>query len=249
MRKLNTILVDDQEVFLEKMKSEFRKIEYVELTGSFTNPMHALRFLRVNPVDLVILDVEMEGMNGFEFMDAYPKKEVLTILCTAHQKFEELGYNKRVVDVLFKPVEPFRLKVALQRARDALKIQILPRTSQPVENEDNYDYFHLSGPAKSQRERVYHRDIIYLSAVDGMVEIRTINRQSTYMCYRSLKDIIEGTSKGLFLRCSRKFAFNVNFFHSYRDHRVYLNHTDEPLDLGKIRLSSEFRSFLDQNKI
>lgn len=249
MRKLYTILVDDQEVFLEKMRSEFKKIEFVELAGSFTNPMHALRFLRVNPVDLIILDVEMEGINGFEFMDASPKREVLTILCTAHQRFEELGYDKRVVDVLFKPVEPFRLKVALQRALDALNFTNHRMDNQWNEIEDNYDYFHLSGPGKGQRVRVFHRDIVYLTAVDGMVEITTINRHSIHMSYRSMKDIIGGTSQGLFLRCSRKYAFNVNFFHSYRDHKVYLNHTEEPLDLGKIRLSSEFKTFLDMNKI
>ena len=67
--KIKCIAVDDEPLALEKMESYIERVHYLELAGSFSNPLEAMNYLRQHPVDLLFLDIQMPKLNGFDVLE------------------------------------------------------------------------------------------------------------------------------------------------------------------------------------
>jgi len=68
-------------------------------------------------VDLALLDVEMPGMNGMEAFAALGPRAPFVVFCTAHATYAVEAYDRGAVDYVLKPVDPERLRKAVDRAR------------------------------------------------------------------------------------------------------------------------------------
>jgi len=100
--KITCIAIDDEPLALEKLTEFIRRINYLELLAAFYNPLEALTFLKGIPVDLIFLDIQMDGITGIELIETInPKAGV--ILTTAHHEYALKGYELRVHDYLLKP--------------------------------------------------------------------------------------------------------------------------------------------------
>ena len=73
------------------------------------------------PCDLMLLDVQMPRLSGFEVVELLGARAPAVIFVTAHDEFAVQAFQVHAVDYLLKPVEPARLLQALQRARERLR--------------------------------------------------------------------------------------------------------------------------------
>ena len=111
---LSCIIVEDLQVAANYLKNCCEKSGQVEVRGHFSNVTDALSFLNSNTVDLIFLDVEMPGANGFELLDqiAFSPKVILT---TAKQEYAYNAFQYNVSDYLMKPFTYQRFMEALQK--------------------------------------------------------------------------------------------------------------------------------------
>lgn len=87
--------------------------------GRYLRPGDALAALRLRPVDLLFVDVDMPGMSGLDFLRACPDRP-MSVLITAHARFAVDAFELAVRDYLLKPVSPERLAMCLDRLRPLL---------------------------------------------------------------------------------------------------------------------------------
>ena len=121
---MNVLLVDDEVEFLETLVKRLRKRK---LTARGVNSgEEALEDLRVNPADIVILDVKMPGMSGLEILQRIKKEYPLTevIMLTGHASMEVAieGMDIGAFDYLMKPIDIDEL---LYKIQDAYKRKCL----------------------------------------------------------------------------------------------------------------------------
>jgi DNA-binding LytR/AlgR family response regulator len=121
MTALRVIAIDDEPLALRRLEWCLQDVPDVALVGKTGNPQRGLELIRTLAPDVVLLDVEMPELSGFELIDALgtlddaPMPEIVFV--TAFDHFAVKAFAVSVVDYLLKPVERHRLIEALERAR------------------------------------------------------------------------------------------------------------------------------------
>lgn len=114
---LKVAIVDDEKHACETLSWQLDQIDIeIELIGKFQKPLQALEVLRENKPDLIFLDIEMPGLNGFQFIEELNMPEVNIVFTTAYDQFALDAFRINAVDFLIKPIDTSELETALKRA-------------------------------------------------------------------------------------------------------------------------------------
>ena len=120
MTALRVVVVDDERparARLRRMLAAIPDVEVVDEAGSADDAVRAIR--RAQP-DLVFLDVQMPGTDGFGVVERLePGERPRVVFVTAHDAFAVRAFEVSALDYLLKPVDPARLAQAVERARRA----------------------------------------------------------------------------------------------------------------------------------
>ena len=119
--KLRILIVDDEPLALDYMETLLKSVPGVLVVGRCRSGREALLALQKQSVDLMFLDVQMPGLNGFEVVkrcqgDTMP----VVIFATAYDEYAVRAFEANAVDYLLKPFEAERVEVAVSRARDRM---------------------------------------------------------------------------------------------------------------------------------
>ncbi|MET0239208.1 MAG: LytTR family transcriptional regulator DNA-binding domain-containing protein [Sphingobium sp.] len=118
---IRTILVDDESLAIQGLQLRLEGHDDVEIIDTCTNGREAIRSIKTHKPDLVFLDIQMPGFDGFSvvqgMMDVEPP---LFVFVTAYHDHALRAFEAQAVDYLVKPVEPQRLADALERVRQRL---------------------------------------------------------------------------------------------------------------------------------
>lgn len=110
------ILVDDEPKALTSLNYELGFLkERIQVLQQFSDAKAALTFLETQKVDVVFLDVDMPGMNGFAFLDMVPQREFEVVLTTAHSQYGVDAFKKEVFGYLVKPIDAEDLESVIKR--------------------------------------------------------------------------------------------------------------------------------------
>lgn len=118
--EINCIIIDDEPLAREKIKQYVSQVPMFKLSGCFEDPVEALLFLKSDPVDLIFLDIQMEQLNGIQFMQALsnPPKIIIT---SAYSEYALQGFEFRVSDYLLKPISFGRFMKAVEKVMEELR--------------------------------------------------------------------------------------------------------------------------------
>ena len=111
---IRAYLVDDESLALERLSRLLAATKRVEIAGSTTDPAAALNDLRSNDVDVLFLDIQMPGLNGFQLLEELDR-DVPVIFTTAYDKYAIDAFTVNSIDYLLKPIDPERLSRALDK--------------------------------------------------------------------------------------------------------------------------------------
>jgi two-component system LytT family response regulator len=115
---MRVLLVDDEQLALDRLRSYFSEIDGVEVVGHANDGNEALDQIRALTPDLVIMDVQMPERNGLSaaaHIDIEPRPELVFV--TAHEHYAPDAFDVDAADYLLKPVRFDRLRQAVDRAR------------------------------------------------------------------------------------------------------------------------------------
>jgi two-component system LytT family response regulator/two-component system response regulator LytT len=116
---LRTVVVDDEQLAREELCFQLERVGGVDVVGQAGNGVEALRVIEDHEPDLVLLDVQMPGLTGFEVARRLVDKRVgaQIVFVTAFDQYALEAFEVNAVDYLLKPVEPKRLEQAIDKVR------------------------------------------------------------------------------------------------------------------------------------
>lgn len=117
--KLRAVIVDDEPFARERVRMLLRD-EDVEIAGEAVDGIEAVAEINRLKPDLIFLDVQMPGMDGFEVLQHLEKLPVV-VFTTAYDQHAVRAFEAHALDYLLKPFKPARFKEALQRARELIE--------------------------------------------------------------------------------------------------------------------------------
>lgn len=120
MPVLKILVVDDEQIARRRLIRLLRAIEGVEIAGEAFDVASAVEAATRLEPDLVLLDVQMPGGNGFDVIEQLGSRSPPVIFVTAFDHHALRAFEIEAVDYVTKPVEPERLSTALRRARTAI---------------------------------------------------------------------------------------------------------------------------------
>lgn len=169
---LNCLIVDDEPLAVQLLSGYVERTEELTLNATFNDPIKALHYLQTNKVDLILLDIQMEGLNGLQFVKILGN-ETPVILTTAFDQYALNGYALDVVDYLLKPISYERFlqatkKVTQRDSSGSSQIITAPGT------ETTSYIFVKSG---HQHQRVDLQDILYLSGSGDYVTLHLTSKK------------------------------------------------------------------------
>ncbi len=190
---INCIAIDDEPLALEVLKKYIFQIPELHLLYVFSDAIEAMEYLKNNEVELLLLDIQMPDINGFELYNNLPVKPMV-IFTTAYKEYAVEGFDVDAIDYLLKPFNLTRFKMAVNRAvsRSVLKAKEPHLPSQ-------FLYIH----SEYKMVKIPFAEIIFIEALDDYIKINTDTQ--SYRTLLSLKKILEKLPKKEFIRIHRSY--------------------------------------------
>jgi len=116
---MRVLVVDDEKLARDRLVSFLRGIDDVEVIGQAKNGVEAVHVIEEQSPDLVFLDVQMPGMDGFEVLKAV-KAPPHIVFATAFDEYAIRAFDVSATDYLLKPISRARLEEAVRRVRQRL---------------------------------------------------------------------------------------------------------------------------------
>ena len=200
--KKRVYLVDDELLALEELKVLLKPYEDLEIVGASDRVEQAIQDCNDLRPDLIFLDINMPGKDGFQFLEALEEvKEVIFV--TAYDQFAIKAFEVNALDYLLKPLNPKRLSEAIQRFSN--RIQSSESTSSERLAADK-KIFIKDG---EKCHFVPISKIYLLESVGNYVRVFYENKQP--LLHKSLTYMEQKLPEDLFFRANRQYMFNLDF--------------------------------------
>jgi DNA-binding LytR/AlgR family response regulator len=210
---LRTLIVDDEPIARQVLREELELIDGVEVIGEADNGAKALDQIAKHGPDLVLLDLQMPAMGGFEVVTDIRRGSHMPVIVivTAYDRYAVQAFEAGAVDYLLKPVAQERLRQAVERAKCVSERQAVERLAQLQE---------IAAPAPGARprkivgkvgEEYFLLDAAEIFAFQAEGElVWIITAQKKYRATESLKLIERRLSHSNFERIHRNALINVD---------------------------------------
>lgn len=218
--RINVAIIDDDEGFLLALRDKLSLYPEIEIIGCATKYKQAKSILQNEKLDLLFLDIEMPGKNGFELLQESRKagKDNFSVIFhTAFDKYAIQALQESAIDYILKPVKTVELKNAIERFKQQRKSLSKPIVT-PVKNaaadvialpastglrfmdKDNILLFYWSSGSLFEKKCWY-------AILTDRTEIKL--RTGT-----SAKDIIGFVGDKKFIRINQAYLVNTNYLSS-----------------------------------
>ncbi len=199
--KKRVFLVDDENLALEELQVLLQPFPELEIVGKSDRVQEAILQCNELKPDLIFLDINMPGMDGFQFLEQLDEVNSV-IFVTAYDQYAIKAFEINALDYLLKPLNPIRLKEAVNR--------FLSRESDVESTEERL----------SPEKKIFIKDgdschfvpvykIFLLESVGNYVRVHYENQKP--LLHKSLSYLESRLPTDLFFRANRQYMFNMDF--------------------------------------
>jgi two-component system, LytTR family, response regulator LytT len=220
---ITALIVDDEQLAREELKYLLDTSGNVEIVAEGANGVEAVELIREYQPDVVFLDVQMPGLDGFavlkkliEHHDPLPQ----IIFATAFDQYAVRAFDVNAIDYLLKPFDKNRVLQALDRARvrlqettqaegvGELKVDALLRLIEQQQM-PRHRSAKIVLQANMRLLLADQKDICFASIDDGVITVVTPTLEGHSKC-RTLEELLELLDPNMFWRAHRSYVVNIN---------------------------------------
>ena len=233
---IRTILVDDEKLAIQGLQLRLDKYPEVEVIDTCSNGREAIRKIKTEKPDLVFLDIQMPGFDGFSVVKGVMEIEPpLFVFVTAYQEHAVRAFEANAINYLMKPVDEDKLadtlervKVRISEKRSAEEAEILKTVLAEVAPDAMDSIAEETDPNAGRYEKLINikdRGQIFRIDVDS---IEHIEAAGDYMCIRTadnslilretMKDLERRLDPRVFQRVHRSTIVNLNQVRQVKPH-------------------------------
>jgi DNA-binding LytR/AlgR family response regulator len=228
--KFSCIIVEDIQIAADFLRKFCEKSDLVEVKGHFLNVADALEFLDREKVDLLFLDVEMPGANGFALLDSLTYSPMI-ILTTSKTEYAFDAFQYHVDDYLKKPFTYKRFQEAILKLQQKASANETPAPApapSPAIGLADTDFLFIK--AEDKLIKLKKDDILFLESMRDYVKF--VTPAKNYITYSTLKNMEEKLIGPNFLKVHRSYIVNINKIDDIRGNTIYLLGNQIPIGKG-----------------
>lgn len=192
--KLKCIIVDDEPGAQSVLENYIGRLDEIELAGKFSNAVDAFKFLKTIMVDVMLLDINMPEVDGFELLDLLEIKPAV-IITTAYSDFALEGFEYGAVDYLHKPIRFERFVKAMEKAAKWCSVKPVPK---------NGDYIELK--IDGRRQAVKLGDVYYAESFRNYIKIHTVAKD--VLLLMTISELERKLPNEMFIRIHKSYIIN-----------------------------------------
>ena len=200
---LRCIIIDDEPLAIDLLKSYVQKTPFLELVDTFDNALSAISTINEKNIDVLFLDINMPMITGLEFSKTIPPSTRI-IFTTAYNQYAVEGFRLNALDYLLKPINYIEFLQAANKAQEWFKLK---------NNENNEtDTAATSIFIKSgyRMEKIQFEDILYIENQKDYVKFHLENIKEPVSSLMSMQSLEEKLPDKQFMRVHRSFIVNLD---------------------------------------
>ena len=213
---LSVIIVDDEQLARDELSYLLRDIADLEVIGQGKNGVEAVNLIKESSPDLVFLDVQMPGLDGFGVIKKLLEKKIPLpniIFSTAFDQYAVKAFEVSALDYILKPFDKKRVLQAVEKARktqesDAAPSEKLDTLVKLLEQQQPQTSKVLL-KANNRLFLVDQKEICFASIEDGVITVVAQNMEGQSNC-RTLEELLTSLDGKLFWRAHRSYLVNIN---------------------------------------
>ncbi|ELR71094.1 response regulator receiver protein [Fulvivirga imtechensis AK7] len=220
--KITCIIVDDEKEAREGLALMVSKIEDIDLVGVCSNGIDAIYSINEYNPDLLLLDIQMSQINGFEVLRHIKKHPAAIIFVTAYDQYALQAFEVHALDYLLKPFSDHRFYDAIDRAREKIghrrgRAEIQALLAETKKNERHKDSVYYTKGASGEKiviktggniHLVPVEEVRYVEAYDYYIKIHV---HSNYFLIReTMKNMMVKLPENIFVRIHKSYIVNLN---------------------------------------
>ncbi len=199
---INTLLIDDERLARQELRSLLTAFPEINIVGEAENVDEGISLIEKHSPQLIFLDIQMPEKTGFDLLEELIQIP-LVIFCTAYDEYALKAFESNALDYLLKPVDPNRLKEAVQKVFRQLQETKGGNTLQTELSEDQQVF--LKDGDKCWFVRV--GDIRLIESVGNYARLYFGDQKA--LIHRTLNDLDERLGNAAFFRANRKEIINL----------------------------------------
>ncbi|MCU0374073.1 MAG: LytTR family DNA-binding domain-containing protein [Chitinophagaceae bacterium] len=231
---IRTVIIDDE----PKGRSSLTKLlalvcPQIVVVGDFGQPDEAVQALPQLDIDLLLLDINMPGKNGFELLDAIQPVNFRVIFITAHSEYAIQAFRYSAVDYLLKPIDPDELILAVR------KISTLKQQGNPTDQSTHMRMLleQFNSVAKNDLRKIVlaSQEGLSLEPIDSIVYLESQGSYTSFH-FSEKRSVLVSRTLGDY----EQLLVPHHFFRIHRQYLINMRHVQKVLrhDGGYVVLSS-----------
>jgi len=193
MGNIKCLIVDDEELARSLLKTYVAKVNFLELVADFENPLDAIKVLKEQKIDLLLLDIQMPEIKGTDFAKMIPA-QTQVIFTTAYSEYALEGFELSVLDYLLKPITFERFLQAVNKLKTKTDWE---EVEDSIVVKSGYDLHKLN-----------YDSILFIESDSEYVIYHTTNGK--IMSNQSLTALEKKLPAQIFMRVHRSYIVNKN---------------------------------------
>jgi two-component system, LytTR family, response regulator len=203
---IKCLIVDDNKMARLALQQLVSQVDFLEYVGECASAIEAFGFLQQNPVDLILLDIEMPNMTGLELTRHLTQRPII-IFTTSKKEYAVEAFELNVADYIVKPITVPRFLASIERAKllfDAKNVTL----GRMEESTDNFIFIRDSTLLK----KIMIEDLLWLEAMGDYVKVfyRENGKEKFNAIHITLKALGEKLPSTIFQRVHRSYIVAVS---------------------------------------
>jgi DNA-binding LytR/AlgR family response regulator len=214
---LSAVIVDDEQLARDELAFLLKDVDDVEVVAQGRNGIEAVNLIKEHNPDLVFLDVQMPGLDGFGVLKKLIDKHVpmpQIVFATAFEQYAIKAFEVNAVDYVLKPFDKRRVAQSIQRVKKNLqadgppseKLETLVKMLESQKPQNSKVLLKAGG----RLFLVDQKDICYASIEDGVITVVASNGMEGQSNCRTLEELLDSLDANLFWRAHRSYLVNIN---------------------------------------
>jgi two-component system response regulator LytT len=218
---LTALIIDDEQLARDELNYLIKHVDGVEVVAQGKNGVEAVNLIREHSPDIVFLDVQMPGLDGFGVIKKLLDRKVAMpqfIFATAFDQYAVKAFEVNAIDYLLKPFDKKRVSQAIEKVKLRKKaetkvgpsekldtlVKLLEAQQQPASRSSK-----IMVRAAGRLMLVDQKDICYASIEDGVISVTTMHFEGQSNC-RTLEELLDSLDPNQFWRAHRGYVVNIN---------------------------------------
>jgi DNA-binding LytR/AlgR family response regulator len=220
---IKCIIVEDETLAQDVLRSHLQKIDRLELVAICNNALEAREVLSKQGVDLMFLDIQLPGMTGLNFLRSLPTPP-LVVLTTAYSEYAVESYEFNIIDYLLKPVSFERFCKAINKIVDGRLY------TQVTKGKDNFAGDHIFVKSNGKFYKVNFSEIVFIEGMKDYLKIHF--REYSLVTLQTMNDMEKILPVKQFIRVHKSYIIAVAHIKSIYGNSIEMENETIPVGIN-----------------